>query len=102
MYTKIETLLSQEEEEALERGEPYANLGDGVSAQPMNEVGVIAQEVENIPDLSFAVTPGDESTNWSVKYNNFICINAGAIQELYKIVKKQELIIQDLLARIVV
>lgn len=89
-YTKIETLLTDEEEAALEAGGTYQNLGDGVSAQPMEEVGVIAQELANIDELNFAVTPGDENTHWSVKYNNFICINSGAIQELYKLIQKLE------------
>ena len=70
-----------EEEAALERGEPYAGLGDGVSAQPYEEIGVIAQDFLNT-ELSFIVREGDATHPHRVMYSNLTCLNTGAIQKL--------------------
>ena len=72
------------------------------------EAGLIAQEVLQIPDLSFCVSGGDrydESNNlikepYGVNYNNIFVYGLAAIKELHTKVKAQETIINSLISRI--
>ena len=63
------------------------------------ERGVIAQELLNIEDISYAVT-GTEETQYSVAYQNIFITACQAIKELDAIVRKQQETINGLMARI--
>jgi hypothetical protein len=86
-----------------------ADYNGDLSANTWNyEAGLIAQEVLQIPDLSFCVRGGDhydESNNlikepYGVNYNNIFVYGLAAIKELHTKVKAQETIINSLIARI--
>ena len=69
------------------------------------EVGFIAQEVENVEDLNFSVTPPhttDEGRYYpsTLQYDNIFVYNVAATKELYNIVKEQQNIIENLTTRI--
>ncbi len=50
------------------------------------EAGLIAQEVANINDISFAVSIGNDVKPYSVAYNNIFTYNIAATKELDAIV----------------
>ena len=55
----------------------------GILTQPyILEAGFIAQEVEDISDLSFTVLRGDISTPYALNYNNIFTYGIAGIQEL--------------------
>ena len=88
-------------------------LGDTPATHPyVEEVGVIAQEIESIPELSCAVhhnsvTDGDEDKfpngiPMSVNYDIIHSYHIKATQELHAIVRAQSVLITDLTARLTV
>lgn len=69
------------------------------------ETGFIAQEVEEIDELNFCVTPShttDEGRYYpsAVQYDNLFVYNVAATKELYNIVKEQQNLIENLMTRI--
>ena len=86
-------------------------LGDTPATHPyVEEIGVIAQEIETIPQLSCAVhhnsvTDGDEDNfpngiPMSVNYDIIHSYHIKATQELHAIVNAQSVLISDLTARL--
>lgn len=69
------------------------------------EVGLIAQEVEQIPELIHAVNRNDnddedEDDIYYLNYNQIFNYNLAATKELHNIIKQQALMIQNLTQRI--
>ena len=60
------------------------------------EIGLIAQDVYNIPELKCAVQPGDEKHEWCLRYNDIFCVAIQAIQELKREIEKLEARIKTL------
>ena len=60
------------------------------------EAGLIAQEVEQINDLSFSVNIGNEIIPYSLNYNNIFVFGLAAIKELYKKISDKEKISSNL------
>ncbi len=55
---------------------------NGNSIDYVTEMGLIAQEILNIPELSFCVVKGDDNTPHSVRYNNLFVLAISALKEL--------------------
>ena len=62
----------------------------------IKEAGLIAQDIQNINDISYIVESGDESNPYKVKYNDIFIYYLAGIKELSEIIDKQKLIINDL------
>ena len=60
------------------------------------EAGLIAQEVEQINDLSFSVNIGNETIPYSLNYNNIFVFGLAAIKELDKKISDKEKISSNL------
>ena len=60
------------------------------------EAGLIAQEVEQINDLSFSVKIGNETIPYSLNYNNIFVFGLAAIKELDKKISDKEKISSNL------
>lgn len=60
------------------------------------EAGLIAQEVEQINDLSFSVNIGNELIPYSLNYNNIFVFGLAAIKELDKKISDKEKISNNL------
>lgn len=60
------------------------------------EVGLIAQEVEQITDLSFSVNIGNETIPYSLNYNNIFVYGLAALKELDKKISIKEKISNNL------
>ena len=60
------------------------------------EAGLIAQEVEQINDLSFSVNIGNEIIPYSLNYNNIFVFGLAAIKELDKKISSKEKISNNL------
>lgn len=60
------------------------------------EAGLIAQEVEEINDLSFSVNIGNETIPYSLNYNNIFVFGLAAIKELDKKISDKEKISNNL------
>ena len=60
------------------------------------EAGLIAQEVEQINDLSFSVNIGNEIIPYSLNYNNIFVFGLAAIKELDKKISDKEKISNNL------
>lgn len=60
------------------------------------EAGLIAQEVEEINDLSFTVNKGNETNPYSLNYNNIFVFGLAAIKELDKKISIKEKISNNL------
>lgn len=60
------------------------------------EAGLIAQEVEQINDLSFSVNIGNEIIPYSLNYNNIFVFGLAAIKELDKKISDKEKISSNL------
>ena len=60
------------------------------------EAGLIAQEVEQINDLSFSVNIGNEIIPYSLNYNNIFVFGLAAIKELDKKITSKEKISNNL------
>ena len=60
------------------------------------EAGLIAQEVEQINDLSFSVNIGNETIPYSLNYNNIFVFGLAAIKELDKKISIKEKISNNL------
>lgn len=60
------------------------------------EAGLIAQEVEQINDLSFSVNIGNETIPYSLNYNNIFVFGLAAIKELDKKISDKEKISNNL------
>lgn len=60
------------------------------------EAGLIAQEVEEINDLSFSVNIGNEIIPYSLNYNNIFVFGLAAIKELDKKISDKEKISSNL------
>jgi hypothetical protein len=60
------------------------------------EAGLIAQEVEEINDLSFSVNKGNETNPYSLNYNNIFVFGLAAIKELDKKISDKEKISSNL------
>ena len=54
-----------------------------------SEIGVIAQELEQIPELAWTVDGRDASVAKSVDYNSLFTLNIQATQELAVLVESQ-------------
>ena len=76
------------------------------TATTRKEVGLIAQEVEQIPELIHAVNRNynnddeDEDDTYYLNYNQIFNYNLAATKELHNIIKQQALMIQNLTQRI--
>ena len=55
---------------------------NGNNIDYISEMGLIAQEILNIPELSFCVVKGDDNTPHSVRYNNLFVLAISALKEL--------------------
>ena len=53
-----------------------------VNEEHTTEIGIIAQELYEINELSFCVIPGDETTPYSVNYNNIFTYGLAGLKEL--------------------
>lgn len=60
------------------------------------EAGLIAQEVEQINDLSFSVNIGNETIPYSLNYNNIFVYSLAALKELDKKISEKEKISNNL------
>jgi hypothetical protein len=78
--------LNSENQPVSESGEPLIINKDYVI-----ETGIIAQEIQTISDLKFAVR---ESTPLAVDYNSIHCTHIAATKELHEIVKTQQTTIE--------
>lgn len=58
------------------------NFRGEIKGSSTKEIGLIAQQVNQIPELSQFVRQGDDDTPWSVDYNSVFCYSLRAIQEL--------------------
>ena len=65
-----------------------------------SEIGVIAQELEQIPELAWTVDGRDASVAKSVDYNSLFALNIQATQELAALVQTQAATIAALEARV--
>jgi hypothetical protein len=63
---------------------------------PPQECGFIAQEVESIPELSFAVHKGSNTTPYGIDYNSIFTRSIKAIQELNTKMEQEDNTIFDL------
>lgn len=69
----------------------------GILTEPyILEAGFIAQEVEDISDLSFTVFRGDISTSYALNQNNICTYGISGLQELDNKVKEKTEIIYEL------
>lgn len=57
-----------------------------VNEAHIKEAGLIAQELYDINDLSFAVIPGNDTEPYGVRYNNVFIFGLAAVKELDTIV----------------
>ena len=81
----------------------YTGLLEGDAVQP--EIGIIAQQVETVPELAFCVdTPADEEGKPArpkhLDYNSLFTLNIQATQELAALVQTQAATIAALEARV--
>ena len=82
-YLKTKKLYDENYTLTTDESGNYTNLQEGDSV--FEEIGIIAQDLEQIPDLSFCVkTPreGDTEDTYSVAYNNLFVLHIKATQEL--------------------
>ena len=81
-YNKVDRILTAEQELMFEAGEnPFLNVTPKV-ADPTEEYGFIAQDVEAIAGLEFAVTDNDPGNPKKLQYNSLLTLAIGAIQQL--------------------
>jgi hypothetical protein len=78
--------------------------GDLSNVEHWKEAGFISQEVEQIPELQFAVKNGmpleDGYIPKFLVYNNLFVYNISALKELDTLVQQQQVVIQNLITRI--
>jgi hypothetical protein len=78
--------------------------GDLSDYEHWKEAGFISQEVEQIPELQFAVKSGmpldDGYIPKFLGYNNLFVYNIAALKELDTLVQQQQVVIQNLITRI--
>ena len=67
---------------------------------PPEEDGFIAQEVENIPELNFAVRKGSATTPYGIDYNSIFIRSIKAIQELNAKLQEEQDTIAELESRL--
>jgi hypothetical protein len=67
---------------------------------PPEEDGFIAQEVENIPELNFAVRKGSATTPYGIDYNSIFIRSIKAIQELNAKLQEEQETIAELESRL--
>ena len=83
-YEKTSHIMTTAEELAFEQGEDgFASRvpqGPNEYFGHSTEIGVIAQEIQSI--LPTAVTIGNDTEPWKVKYDHLTCVAIKAIQEL--------------------
>jgi hypothetical protein len=84
---------------SVQKYDKVSTLGNTMEDGSYMEIGVIAQEMQKIPQLSHAVSE-DEETGFAVSYTEISCYNVRATQELHTIVTTQAATISTLEAKL--
>ena len=61
----------------------------------IEEIGIIAQEVYDIPELKYIVREGNETTPYKIDYNSIFCLHIAATKELNQNISNQHSIIES-------
>lgn len=65
-----------------------ANYNGNINDVHFKEAGLIAQDIYNIPDISYNVVPGNNNTPYSLNYNGIHIYTLASVKELDQLVIK--------------